>query len=165
VDAALPQPLLRALRGADRAGRSAAPPRGARRVAANARVVRLGARTSRLGRRAQEEIRKEAQTMSLLNHPNLVSCYCSFVNGPVRSRAARPGSRARLTLFACAALQNLWVIMPFFSGGSVLNIMKFGYPQARQPPRCVSCACTAVVLPLRCRVWRSLSSRPSSTPC
>lgn len=23
--------------------------------------------------------------MSLLNHPNLVSCYCSFVNGPVRS--------------------------------------------------------------------------------
>ena len=29
--------------------------------------------------------------------------------------------------------------MPFFSGGSVLNIMKFGYPQARQPPRCVSC--------------------------
>jgi len=22
--------------------------------------------------------------MSLLNHPNLVSCYCSFVSGPVR---------------------------------------------------------------------------------
>jgi hypothetical protein len=31
----------------------------------------------------QEEIRKEAHTMSMLNHPNLVSCYCSFVSGPV----------------------------------------------------------------------------------
>lgn len=37
-----------------------------------------------LTRRLQEEIRKEAQTMSLLNHPNLVSCYCSFVSGAVR---------------------------------------------------------------------------------
>ena len=37
---------------------------------------------------------------------------------------------------ACGAVQNLWVIMPYFSGGSVLNIMKFGYPQVRQPPSC-----------------------------
>jgi hypothetical protein len=27
--------------------------------------------------------------MSLLNHPNLVSCYCSFVTGPVRPRVRR----------------------------------------------------------------------------
>jgi len=39
-----------------------------------------------LSARQQEEIRKEAQTMSLLSHPNLVSCYCSFVSGPVRRR-------------------------------------------------------------------------------
>ena len=32
-------------------------------------------------------------------------------------------------------LQNLWVIMPFFSGGSVLNIMKFGYPQVSEAAR------------------------------
>ena len=30
--------------------------------------------------------------------------------------------------------------MPYFSGGSVLNIMKFGYPQVRQP----ACGATRV---------------------
>ena len=43
---------------------------------------------------AQEEIRKEAQTMSLLNHPNLVSCYCSFVSGPVRDPSRRAHARS-----------------------------------------------------------------------
>jgi len=27
--------------------------------------------------------------MSLLNHPNLVSCYCSFVSGPVSAAGPR----------------------------------------------------------------------------
>ena len=73
--------------------------------------------------------------MSLLNHPNLVSCYCSFVSGPVRAvRRARRHVTAepRLTVpLRRSRRQNLWVVMPFFSGGSVLNIMKFQHPQAR----------------------------------
>ena len=52
-----------------------------------AKPARISPRCAKLTPAAQEEIRKEAQTMSLLNHPNLVSCYCSFVNGPVRSLA------------------------------------------------------------------------------
>ena len=49
----------------------------------------------------QDEIRKEAQTMSLINHPNVVKAYCSFVVDV-----------------------NLWVVMPFLAGGSCLHIMK-----------------------------------------
>lgn len=39
---------------------------------------------------------------------------------------------------ASAPAQNLWVVMPYSSGGSVLSIMKWGHPQARQraPTRC-----------------------------
>lgn len=29
--------------------------------------------------------------MSLLSHPNLVSCYCSFVSGPVRGARRERG--------------------------------------------------------------------------
>jgi serine/threonine protein kinase len=78
-------------------------------------------------RALQEEIRKEAHTMSLLNHPNLVSCYCSFVSGPVRTLL--PLHVALLTSPDAPAAQNLWVLMPYFAGGSVLNIMKWGHPQ------------------------------------
>ena len=66
--------------------------------------------------------------MSLLNHPNLVSCYCSFVSGPVRPPAATPGASC-MPPDAWLAAQNLWVLMPYFAGGSVLNIMKWGHPQ------------------------------------
>lgn len=70
--------------------------------------------------------------MSLLNHPNLVSCYCSFVSGPVRPPAASPGAACPWP-DAWLRPQNLWVLMPYFAGGSVLNIMKWGHPQARGP--------------------------------
>ena len=49
-----------------------------------------------------EEIRREAQTMSMLSHPNLVRYYCSFIEG-----------------------SSLWVVMPYLEGGSVLNLMKW----------------------------------------
>ncbi|XVE54856.1 hypothetical protein DITRI_Ditri03aG0116300 [Diplodiscus trichospermus] len=52
-----------------------------------------------------DNIRREAQTMSLVDHPNLVRAYCSFV-----------------------VARNLWVVMPFMSAGSCLHAMKKGYP-------------------------------------
>ena len=45
-------------------------------------------------------------SMSMVSHPNLVMAHCSFVEG-----------------------QFLWVVMPFLSGGSALNIMKWSHPK------------------------------------
>ncbi|KAI7749222.1 hypothetical protein M8C21_002828 [Ambrosia artemisiifolia] len=56
-------------------------------------------------------IRREVQTMSLINHPNLLRSYCSFTTG-----------------------HNLWVIMPFMAGGSCLHIMKTSYPEGFEEP-------------------------------
>jgi serine/threonine-protein kinase OSR1/STK39 len=53
-----------------------------------------------------EEIRREVASMSMVSHPNLVMAHCSFVEG-----------------------QFLWVVMPFLSGGSALNIMKWSHPK------------------------------------
>ncbi|XP_059072749.1 serine/threonine-protein kinase BLUS1 isoform X1 [Cryptomeria japonica] len=52
-----------------------------------------------------DEIRREAQTMSLINHANVLRAHCSFV-----------------------ADKKLWVVMPYMSGGSCLHIMKSVYP-------------------------------------
>jgi len=54
---------------------------------------------------ALNEIVRETQTMSQLDHPNLVTCHCSFLSG-----------------------SKLWLVMPFLTGGSVLNIMRFLNP-------------------------------------
>ena len=43
--------------------------------------------------------------MRQLNHPNLLPLYCSFVHK-----------------------EHLWMVMPYVQGGSVLNIMRFAYP-------------------------------------
>ncbi|KAI3503447.1 hypothetical protein L1887_31888 [Cichorium endivia] len=51
-------------------------------------------------------IRREVQTMSLINHPNLLRAYCSFTTG-----------------------HNLWVVMPYMAGGSCLHIMKTSFPE------------------------------------
>uniref|UniRef100_A0A7S0RYN2 Protein kinase domain-containing protein n=1 Tax=Chlamydomonas leiostraca TaxID=1034604 RepID=A0A7S0RYN2_9CHLO len=53
-----------------------------------------------------EEIIHEAQTMKAYNHPNVLPLYTSFVSG-----------------------QELWMVMPFVSGGSVLHIMKYAHPE------------------------------------
>ncbi|KAL6765899.1 kinase-like domain-containing protein [Haematococcus lacustris] len=53
-----------------------------------------------------DEIIHEAQTMRAYSHSNVLPLYCSFVSG-----------------------QDLWMVMPFVSGGSVLHIMKYGYPE------------------------------------
>jgi serine/threonine protein kinase len=52
----------------------------------------------------QDDIRREAQTMSLIDHPNVVRAYCSFV-----------------------VERNLWVVMPFMAEGSCLHLMKIAY--------------------------------------
>ncbi|KAI9084581.1 hypothetical protein K1719_033569 [Acacia pycnantha] len=48
---------------------------------------------------------REAQTMTLVDHPNVVKSHCSFVSD-----------------------HNLWVVMPYMAGGSCLNILKAAHP-------------------------------------
>ncbi|WOL12507.1 serine/threonine-protein kinase 26 isoform X2 [Canna indica] len=56
-------------------------------------------------------IRREVQTMSLIDHPNVLRAFCSFTAG-----------------------HNLWVVMPFMAGGSALHIMKYAYPEGFDEP-------------------------------
>eukprot|EP00252_Welwitschia_mirabilis_P020320 TRINITY_DN4953_c0_g1_i1.p1 TRINITY_DN4953_c0_g1~~TRINITY_DN4953_c0_g1_i1.p1 ORF type:complete len:691 (-),score=163.16 TRINITY_DN4953_c0_g1_i1:508-2580(-) len=56
-------------------------------------------------------IRREVQTMSLIDHPNVLRAHCSFIAG-----------------------QHLWVIMPYMSGGSCLHIMKSSFPDGFEEP-------------------------------
>ncbi|KAL5211042.1 hypothetical protein ABZP36_006665 [Zizania latifolia] len=58
-----------------------------------------------------DDVRKEAQTMSLIDHPNAIRAYCSFVVD-----------------------HNLWVIMPFMAEGSCLHLMKVAYPDGFEEP-------------------------------
>ncbi|XP_009588542.1 uncharacterized protein [Nicotiana tomentosiformis] len=52
-----------------------------------------------------DDIRREAQTMSLIDHPNVIKSFCSFVVD-----------------------SYLWVVMPFMAEGSCLHLMKIAYP-------------------------------------
>ncbi|KAL2516665.1 Protein kinase superfamily protein [Abeliophyllum distichum] len=52
-----------------------------------------------------DDIRREAQILSLIDHPNVIRAFCSFV-------------------VDC----NLWVVMPFMAEGSCLHLMKIAYP-------------------------------------
>ncbi|XP_047321427.1 serine/threonine-protein kinase BLUS1-like isoform X2 [Impatiens glandulifera] len=56
-------------------------------------------------------IRREVQTMSLINHSNLLRAHCSFSTG-----------------------YYLWVVMPYMAGGSCLHIMKSGFPEGFDEP-------------------------------
>lgn len=56
-------------------------------------------------------IRREVQTMSLINHPNVLQAHCSFTAG-----------------------HSLWVVMPYMAGGSCLHIMKTAYPEGFEEP-------------------------------
>lgn len=53
----------------------------------------------------QNNVSREAQTMILVDHPNVLKSHCSFVNE-----------------------HNLWVVMPYMSGGSCLHILKAAHP-------------------------------------
>ncbi|KAE8679075.1 hypothetical protein F3Y22_tig00111402pilonHSYRG00774 [Hibiscus syriacus] len=52
-----------------------------------------------------DSVRRETQTMALVDHPNLVRAYCSFVVD-----------------------RNLWVVMPFMAVGSCFEAMKRAHP-------------------------------------
>ncbi|XP_031494533.1 serine/threonine-protein kinase BLUS1 isoform X2 [Nymphaea colorata] len=56
-------------------------------------------------------IRREVQTMSLTDHPNLLKAHCSFTND-----------------------HSLWVVMPYMAGGSCLHIMKSAYAEGFEEP-------------------------------
>lgn len=59
----------------------------------------------------QDDIRREAVTMSLISHPNVVRAFCSFV-----------------------VEQRLWVVMPYMAGGSCLHIMKSSFIDGFEEP-------------------------------
>ncbi|CAH8315794.1 unnamed protein product [Eruca vesicaria subsp. sativa] len=56
-------------------------------------------------------IRREVQTMSLINHPNLLQAHCSFT-----------------------ARHQLWVVMPYMAAGSCLHIIKSSYQDGFEEP-------------------------------
>ncbi|GJN19908.1 hypothetical protein PR202_gb07223 [Eleusine coracana subsp. coracana] len=58
-----------------------------------------------------DEIQREAQIMSLIDHPNVIRAYCSFV-----------------------VEHSLWVVMPFMREGSCLHLMKIAYPDGFEEP-------------------------------
>ncbi|KAL3817873.1 hypothetical protein ACJIZ3_003778 [Penstemon smallii] len=62
-----------------------------------------------------DDIRREAQTMRLINHPNVIIAICSFVVD-----------------------RNLWVVMPFMAEGSCLHLMKIAYPEGFEESAIVS---------------------------
>ncbi|KAK0591290.1 hypothetical protein LWI29_038016 [Acer saccharum] len=56
-------------------------------------------------------IRREVQTMILIDHPNVLRAHCSFT-----------------------ADHSLWVVMPYMAGGSCLHIMKSAFPEGFEEP-------------------------------
>ncbi|RLN12424.1 serine/threonine-protein kinase BLUS1-like [Panicum miliaceum] len=67
---------------------------------------------------SMDGIRREVQTMSLLDHPNLLRAYCSFTNG-----------------------HQLWVVMPYMAAGSALHIMKASFPEGFDEPVIATLLC------------------------
>lgn len=63
-------------------------------------------------------IRREVQTMILIDHPNVLRAHCSFTAG-----------------------HSLWVVMPFMAGGSCLHIMKSSYPDGFEEPVIATLLC------------------------
>ncbi|KAI3921053.1 hypothetical protein MKX01_036032 [Papaver californicum] len=56
-------------------------------------------------------VRREVQTMTMINYPNVLQAHCSFSAG-----------------------HHLWVVMPYMAGGSCLGIMKSAFPEGFEEP-------------------------------
>ncbi|KAA8525609.1 hypothetical protein F0562_007464 [Nyssa sinensis] len=59
----------------------------------------------------EELVRREADTMSLLSHPNILKAHCTFTVD-----------------------RQLWVVMPFMSNGSLQSIMSSSFPDGLPEP-------------------------------
>ncbi|QCE09057.1 serine/threonine-protein kinase BLUS1 [Vigna unguiculata] len=64
-----------------------------------------------------DDVRREAKTLSLLSHPNILKAHCSFTVD-----------------------RRLWVVMPFMAAGSLQSIISHSHPNGLTEP------CIAVVL-------------------
>ncbi|XP_004486832.1 serine/threonine-protein kinase BLUS1 [Cicer arietinum] len=64
-----------------------------------------------------DDVRREAKTLSLLSHPNILKAHCSFTVG-----------------------RRLWVVMPFMAGGSLQSIITHSFQNG------LTEACIAIVL-------------------
>ncbi|KAK9066034.1 hypothetical protein SSX86_015436 [Deinandra increscens subsp. villosa] len=71
----------------------------------NSEIVAIKILDFERGNSDLNNISREAQTMILVDHPNVLKSHCSFVND-----------------------HNLWVVMPFMPGGSCLHILKSAHP-------------------------------------
>lgn len=58
-----------------------------------------------------DDVRRESQTMSLIDHPNVIKSFCSF-----------------------SVDHSLWVVMPFMAQGSCLHLMKTAYSDGFEEP-------------------------------
>ncbi|KAK6122717.1 hypothetical protein DH2020_043536 [Rehmannia glutinosa] len=83
----------------------------------NSSVVAIKAIDLEKSRADFDSVRREAKTMTLLSHPNILKAHCSFT-----------------------VETSLWVVMPFMSGGSLQSIMASSFPNGLSEP------CIATVL-------------------
>nr|CAB3449063.1 unnamed protein product [Digitaria exilis] len=66
------------------------------------KIMNMAHRTESDVNNASEEVK----TMIMIDHPNLLSAYCSFTEG-----------------------EALWIVMPYMAGGSCYHLMKSSYPK------------------------------------
>lgn len=83
----------------------------------NSSVVAIKAIDLDQSRADFDNVRREATTMSLLSHPNILNAHCSFLVD-----------------------RRLWVVMPFMSAGSLQSIITSSFPDG------LTESCIAVVL-------------------
>ena len=65
----------------------------------------------------------ETQTMAEQRHPNLLPLFCCFVHG-----------------------KQLWMVMPYMAGGSLLSVMQANFPEVRWVQRVAVCQKAVPVL-------------------
>ena len=73
--------------------------------------------------------------MRQLNHPHLLPRYCSFVHK-----------------------EHLWMVMPYVQGGSILNIMRFAYPDVSWAGWLGAGGCAALLLGWGLYCWAGLAA-------
>lgn len=83
----------------------------------NSSVVAIKAIDLERSRANLDDVRREAKTMALLSHPNILRAHCSFTVD-----------------------SHLWVVMPFMAAGSLHSIISSSFPDGLSEP------CIAIIL-------------------